>query len=86
MFKWMFKKLNTDNIGQLQGDALSAWKFFAKTPGGQNFLDYLIAVYCVPSSIDKNSVEMTYANIANKELVESLIRAVNDNTTENIDE
>ncbi len=37
-------------------------------------------MYCVPSSIDRQSVEMTYANIANKELVESLIRAVNDNT------
>lgn len=64
---------NQKDIEKLQKLAIAGWKRFANTEEGQYLLQYLKVLYCEPTCFAETDAK-TFGNIANKELVESLIK------------
>lgn len=70
---------NPEELTSLQARAKDSFIAYTATPGGKDFIRYLFLMYCEKSMIEmsedgKTNLELTFGNIANKELVENLIR------------
>ena len=75
-------KLSIDELNALKLKAKHALEAFARTPAGKDFIKFLYIMYCDKACIDADH-NVTIANIANKELVESLIKYSSINGEQN---
>lgn len=67
------KQLDVEEIERLRNRAGEAFKLFAQTEGGKAYLEYMYYLYCDKPCLE-DTPEKTYANLAQKELVENLIK------------